>query len=218
MAHAEVKHRISLGRALALAGRRRGQRLCPGDRRDHGDEGVCGRQVRAVHSVPVRQGPSLGAVSRRPDGCLYDVLVVARCHQGIEAGDHTPIVQLSFRYGMILFIASEVMFFVAWFWAYFSPALFPNSAIRSGAHRLHARRLAAQRNRDSRSVGCSAHQHAHSPDLGHGGHLGAPRDSERQSQGPHLGPGVDHSARHVVHVAAGFRVFALGLQVCWRRL
>jgi cytochrome c oxidase subunit 3 len=35
------------------------------------------------------------------------------------AGDHTPVVQMHHRYGMILFIASEVMFFVAWFWAYF---------------------------------------------------------------------------------------------------
>jgi len=34
-------------------------------------------------------------------------------------------VQISHRYGMILFIASEVMFFVAWFWAYFNTALFP---------------------------------------------------------------------------------------------
>ena len=42
-----------------------------------------------------------------------------------NAGDHTPIVQLHLRYGMILFIASEVMFFVAWFWAYFNAALFP---------------------------------------------------------------------------------------------
>ena len=45
-----------------------------------------------------------------------------------NAGDHTPIVQLHLRYGMILFIASEVMFFVAWFWAYFDVALFPNDA------------------------------------------------------------------------------------------
>jgi cytochrome c oxidase subunit III len=29
------------------------------------------------------------------------------------------------RYGMMLFIASEVMFFVAWFWAFFNAALFP---------------------------------------------------------------------------------------------
>jgi len=42
-----------------------------------------------------------------------------------NAGSFTPVVQLHLRYGMILFIASEVMFFVAWFWAYFDAALFP---------------------------------------------------------------------------------------------
>ncbi len=42
-----------------------------------------------------------------------------------ERGDHTPVVQLHMRYGMILFIASEVMFFVGWFWAWFDFALFP---------------------------------------------------------------------------------------------
>ncbi|WP_333794914.1 cytochrome c oxidase subunit 3 [Hyphomicrobium sp.] len=42
-----------------------------------------------------------------------------------QRGDHTPVVQLHLRYGIILFIASEVMFFVAWFWAYFDFALFP---------------------------------------------------------------------------------------------
>jgi cytochrome c oxidase subunit III len=40
-------------------------------------------------------------------------------------GYHSRVVQISHRYGMILFIASEVMFFVAWFWAYFNTALFP---------------------------------------------------------------------------------------------
>jgi cytochrome c oxidase subunit 3 len=40
-----------------------------------------------------------------------------------EAGYHTPVVQLHLRYGMILFIASEVMFFVAWFWAFFDASL-----------------------------------------------------------------------------------------------
>ena len=34
---------------------------------------------------------------------------------------------------MILFIASEVMFFVAWFWAYFNTALFPGEAHEIGA-------------------------------------------------------------------------------------
>ncbi len=42
-------------------------------------------------------------------------------------GHHTPVVQLHLRYGMMLFIASEVMFFVAWFWAYFGAALWPGS-------------------------------------------------------------------------------------------
>ena len=42
-----------------------------------------------------------------------------------QAGDHTPVVQLHMRYGMILFIASEVMFFVGWFWSWFDFALFP---------------------------------------------------------------------------------------------
>ncbi|HRE21996.1 MAG TPA: cytochrome c oxidase subunit 3, partial [Rhabdaerophilum sp.] len=31
-----------------------------------------------------------------------------------QTGDHTRVVQMHHRYGMILFIASEVMFFVAW--------------------------------------------------------------------------------------------------------
>ncbi|MBY0304151.1 MAG: cytochrome c oxidase subunit 3 [Sphingomonas sp. 28-62-20] len=42
-----------------------------------------------------------------------------------HSGDHTPVVQLHLRYGMILFIASEVMFFVGWFWAFFDFSLFP---------------------------------------------------------------------------------------------
>ncbi len=47
-----------------------------------------------------------------------------------HAGDHTPVVSLHLRYGMIMFIASEVMFFVAWFWAFFDAALFPNEAVQ----------------------------------------------------------------------------------------
>ena len=45
-------------------------------------------------------------------------------------GDHTPVVQLHLRYGMILFIASEVMFFVAWFWAFFDASLFAGEHIQ----------------------------------------------------------------------------------------
>ncbi len=42
---------------------------------------------------------------------------------------HTGIVQIGFRYGMALFIASEVMFFAAFFWAFFNASLFPSAAI-----------------------------------------------------------------------------------------
>ncbi|MBL27322.1 MAG: cytochrome c oxidase subunit 3 [Rhodospirillaceae bacterium] len=49
--------------------------------------------------------------------------------EGEYEGHHSTIVQLGLRYGMVLFIASEVMFFVAWFWAFFNAALFPTAEI-----------------------------------------------------------------------------------------
>ncbi|MDV7141942.1 cytochrome c oxidase subunit 3 [Tropicimonas sp. TH_r6] len=42
-----------------------------------------------------------------------------------KAGDHTPVVLIGLRYGFILFIMSEVMFFAAWFWSFFKHALYP---------------------------------------------------------------------------------------------
>jgi cytochrome c oxidase subunit III len=47
-----------------------------------------------------------------------------------QQGDHTRVVQIHHRYGMIMFIASEVMFFVAWFWAYFDASIYSNEAIQ----------------------------------------------------------------------------------------
>jgi cytochrome c oxidase subunit 3 len=38
---------------------------------------------------------------------------------------HSAIAKIGFRFGMMLFILSEVMFFVAFFWAFFNAALFP---------------------------------------------------------------------------------------------
>ncbi len=38
-------------------------------------------------------------------------------------GDHTPVVSIGLRYGMVLFIASEIMFFAAFFWMFFEMAL-----------------------------------------------------------------------------------------------
>ncbi len=42
---------------------------------------------------------------------------------------HSPLVKIGLRYGMALFIASEVMFFSAFFWAYFDSALYPREVI-----------------------------------------------------------------------------------------
>ena len=44
-------------------------------------------------------------------------------------GHHTPIVQIGMRYGMIFFICSEVMFFVAFFWAFFDASLYPDTGV-----------------------------------------------------------------------------------------
>jgi len=54
-------------------------------------------------------------------GWWHDVI-----SESVTQGVHSPVVKLGLRYGMILFIASEVMFFVAWFWAYFNFSLFPH--------------------------------------------------------------------------------------------
>jgi len=47
--------------------------------------------------------------------------MVIEAHQG----DHTPVVTIGLRYGVIMFIMSEVMFFLAWFWNFFKHALYP---------------------------------------------------------------------------------------------
>lgn len=44
---------------------------------------------------------------------------------------HTPIVQKGLRYGFILFIVSEVMFFFGFFWALFNASMAPTIAIGS---------------------------------------------------------------------------------------
>ncbi len=64
-------------------------------------------------------------------GVLYTMFmwwrdVIKEAHNG----DHTPVVSLHLRYGMLMFIASEVMFFVAWFWAFFDASLFSGEAIQ----------------------------------------------------------------------------------------
>lgn len=51
--------------------------------------------------------------------------VIKEAHSGF----HTKVVQLGLRYGMVLFIASEVMFFSAFFWAFFDASFYFDQAI-----------------------------------------------------------------------------------------
>ena len=80
--------------------------------------------VLAIGTISWMHGASLWWTVPGILGVLYTMLVWWRdvIREGQE-GDHTPVVQLGLRYGMILFIASEVMFFVAWFWAFFNASL-----------------------------------------------------------------------------------------------
>ena len=52
-------------------------------------------------------------------GWWSDVIAESR------AGDHAPVVRIGLKYGFILFIMSEVMFFFAWFWSFFKHAMYP---------------------------------------------------------------------------------------------
>ncbi len=45
-------------------------------------------------------------------------------HESVVERAHTKIAEIGLRYGMSLFIASEVMFFVAFFWAFFDASLY----------------------------------------------------------------------------------------------
>lgn len=65
-------------------------------------------------------------------GVLYTMIAWWRdvTNEAQHKGNHTRVVQLHHRFGMMMFIASEVMFFVAWFWAYFDVSLYPKEAIQ----------------------------------------------------------------------------------------
>ncbi len=94
----------------------------------------------------------------KPEGLVFGAAVIALLFvagswwvdviKESNSGYHTRIVQIGLRYGMILFIASEVMFFVAWFWAFFNTSLFPPSRSSTCARTLSAepgRRRASRR-------------------------------------------------------------------------
>ncbi len=49
-------------------------------------------------------------------------------YEAVTEKVHSPIAKIGMRYGMALFIASEVMFFVAFFWAFFDASLYADDA------------------------------------------------------------------------------------------
>ena len=61
-------------------------------------------------------------------GCIFASYVMYGWWKDVaaesEAGDHTPVVDIGLRYGMIMFIMQEAMFFVGWFWMFFELGLF----------------------------------------------------------------------------------------------
>jgi cytochrome c oxidase subunit III len=71
-------------------------------------------------------------------GLVLGVLAVVACmffwwrdviYEAVIEKAHSKVAQIGFRYGMMLFILSEIMFFVAFFWAFFNASLFPVGGI-----------------------------------------------------------------------------------------
>jgi cytochrome c oxidase subunit III len=88
--------------------------------------------IMAIGAVMWMHGGTSIVVALGFAGVLYTMFmwwrdVIKEAH----AGDHTPVVSLHLRYGMLMFIASEVMFFVAWFWAFFDASLFSGETIQA---------------------------------------------------------------------------------------
>ena len=106
-----------------------------------------------------------------------------------EAGDHTPIVQIGLRYGMVLFIISEVMFFSAWFWTFFKHALYPMGR-RSRAIKVIPGTWPPAGIETLRPLAPAADQHADPALLGLRRDLGAPRAGPRERPRPDVKYGL----------------------------
>nr|YP_006459997.1 cytochrome c oxidase subunit III [Melitaea cinxia]ACT88826.1 cytochrome c oxidase subunit III [Melitaea cinxia] len=69
-------------------------------------------------------------------GCFLGLLSMYHwwrdvCREGTFQGKHTILVSKGLRWGMILFIISEMFFFISFFWAFFHSSLSPNIEIGS---------------------------------------------------------------------------------------
>lgn len=77
----------------------------------------------ALHKDPIGLKLAAAGFSAIIVNCFFWWRDVIR--EGLHEHAHTEKVRTGLRYGMALFICSEVMFFVAFFWAYFGAAFFP---------------------------------------------------------------------------------------------
>ncbi|MGB0907936.1 MAG: cytochrome c oxidase subunit 3 [Maricaulaceae bacterium] len=82
---------------------------------------------RGIDTLQGREGASGGWILLVL-GCLFAAYVMYGWWRDVAresaAGDHTPVVDIGLRYGMIMFIMQEAMFFVGWFWMFFEMKLF----------------------------------------------------------------------------------------------
>ena len=177
-----------------MAGTRQAPRLPPGrsepvavHRRSVGGLRHGGRRDRAGCSAHRRLSAAPSCSASASSACSTPCSAGGRdVIKEAMQGDHTRSSSIHLRYGMILFIASEVMFFVAWFWAFFDVALFPGDAPSRSCRARPATGgvLAAEGHRGVRSLPPAAAQHADPAALGHDGDLGAPRAAAERPQGP----------------------------------
>ena len=173
-------------------------------------EPVADRQLGRGRAAGVRRHPlhawrpRLAARSSALSRCCRCMAVWWRdvIREATFQGMHTPVVQLGLRYGMALFIASEVMFFSAFFWAFFSSSLFPVGGVwpPKGIHPF-----------DPFEPPVS--QHADPAAVGHHGDLGAPFADRRQPEGADPGSDADRAARDQLHLPAGLRIRARRVQL-----
>lgn len=99
--------------------------------------GACAAGILAVGALMYMHDVSLGGFKIGFTGLILGVMAVIATmflwwkdiiFEAVVEKAHSPIAQIGLRYGMALFIASEVMFFVAFFWAFFDASLYAGEA------------------------------------------------------------------------------------------
>ena len=92
----------------------------------------------AIGAVLFFHKVELGGINIGLKGVIIGLAAVLACmffwwkdiiFESVKEKVHNEVTEIGLRFGMMLFIASEVMFFVAFFWAFFDASLFPSEAI-----------------------------------------------------------------------------------------